>query len=136
MWNKKIHQSVINTSHNVCKSKISFTEIYEFIRHIHECLFNFVYLYDRCISLLRLIQLSPDGHLYILRTYRSSFPNILVYSCADLEGAGGPEPIPHPLENQKNIGFLSVTGLDPLENLKTTKPLFDVGQSSASWWPD
>ena len=25
-----------------CKSKISFTEIYEFIRHIHECQFNFV----------------------------------------------------------------------------------------------
>ena len=31
--------------HNVCKSKISFTEIYEFIRHIHECQFNFVKLY-------------------------------------------------------------------------------------------
>ena len=28
----------------VCKSKISFTELYEFIRHIHECQFNFVYL--------------------------------------------------------------------------------------------
>ena len=31
--------------HNVCKSKISFTELYEFIRHIHECQFNFVKLY-------------------------------------------------------------------------------------------
>ena len=30
---------------------ISFTEIYEFIRHIHECQFNFVYLYP----LLRMI---------------------------------------------------------------------------------
>ena len=35
----------INTFHNVCKSKISFTELYEFIRHIHECQFNFVKLY-------------------------------------------------------------------------------------------
>ena len=38
--------SEINTFHNVCKSKISFTELYEFIRHIHECQFNFVKLYN------------------------------------------------------------------------------------------
>ena len=41
---KKILLSEINTFHNVCKSKISFTELYEFIRHIHECQFNFVKL--------------------------------------------------------------------------------------------
>ena len=35
-----------NTFHYVCKSKISFAEKYEFIRHIHECQFNFVYLYN------------------------------------------------------------------------------------------
>ena len=34
----------INTFHYVCKSKISFSELYEFIRHIHGCQFNFVYL--------------------------------------------------------------------------------------------
>ena len=39
---KKKHYSEINTFHNVCKSKISFTELYEFIRHIHECQLNFV----------------------------------------------------------------------------------------------
>ena len=38
--------SEIKTFHSVCKSKISFTELYEFIRHIHECLVNFVYLYN------------------------------------------------------------------------------------------
>ena len=43
---RKKHHSEINTFHNVCKSKISFTELYEFIRHIHECQFNFVYLYE------------------------------------------------------------------------------------------
>ena len=37
--------SEINTCHNVCKSKIRFTELYEFIRHIHECQFNFVKLF-------------------------------------------------------------------------------------------
>ena len=37
--------SEINTFHNVCKSKISLTELYEFIRHIHKCQFNFVKLY-------------------------------------------------------------------------------------------
>ena len=44
---RKLH-SEINTVHNVCKSKISFTELYEFIWHIHECQFNLVYLY--CIT--------------------------------------------------------------------------------------
>ena len=41
---RKKHHSEINTLHSVYKSKISFTELYEFIRHIHECQFNFVYL--------------------------------------------------------------------------------------------
>ena len=36
-----------------------------------------------------------------------------------------------PLENHKNIGFLSNTGLDPLKNHKATKPAFNVGLSSA-----
>ena len=45
------------------------------------------------------------------------------HTCANLEwrGAGGPPPPPPPLENYKNIGFLSNTGLDPL---KITKLLF------------
>ena len=40
-------------------------------------------------------------------------------------GAGGTAPS----ENHKNIGFLSNTGLAPLQNLKTTKPVFNVGPS-------
>ena len=49
-------------------------------------------------------------------------------ACADPEGGtGGPEP----LENHKNIVFLSNTGPDPLKNHKATKPAFNVGQSSA-----
>ena len=43
-------------------------------------------------------------------------------------GAGGPIS---PLENHKNIGFLSNTGPDPLKNHKATKPAFNVGLSSA-----
>ena len=39
---RKKHHSEINTFHNVCKSKNSFMELYEFIRHIHECQFKFV----------------------------------------------------------------------------------------------
>ena len=35
-----------------------------------------------------------------------------------------------PLENHKNIGFLSNTGPDPLKNHKATKPGFNVGPSS------
>ena len=36
---------------------------------------------------------------------------------------GGPTS---PLENHKNIGFLSNTGPDPLKNHKATKPAFNV----------
>ena len=39
-------------------------------------------------------------------------------------GAGGPDP---PEYSQKNIGFLSNTGPDPLKNHKTTKLAFNVG---------
>ena len=35
-----------------------------------------------------------------------------------------------PLGNHKAIGFLSNTGLHPLENHKTTKPAFNVGALS------
>ena len=45
-------------------------------------------------------------------------------TCADPEGG-----VP-PLENYKNIGFLSNTGLDPLKNHKATKPVFNVRPSS------
>ena len=41
-----MHHSEINTFHSVCKSKISFAELYEYIRHIHACQFIFVYLYE------------------------------------------------------------------------------------------
>ena len=36
------------------------------------------------------------------------------------------DPDPHP-ENHKNIGFLSNTGPNPLENHKGTKPAFNFG---------
>ena len=45
--------------------------------------------------------------------------------CADPEGgAGGQDP---PLKNHRNIGFLSITGLD----LRKTKPSLNSGPSSA-----
>ena len=45
-------------------------------------------------------------------------------------GAGG-QGARTPLENHKNIGFLSNTGLETLKNHKATKPAFNVGPSSA-----
>ena len=39
------------------------------------------------------------------------------------EGTGGP----HPLENHKNIGFLSNAGPDPLKTHKATKRAFNMG---------
>ena len=52
------------------------------------------------------------------------FTGPVIAACADPEGgeAGGQDP--HPLENRKAIGFLSTTGLDPLENRKATKADF------------
>ena len=48
-------------------------------------------------------------------------------------GGGGTGSPTSPLENHKNIGFLSNTGPDPLKNHKATKikPAFNVGLSSA-----
>ena len=51
-------------------------------------------------------------------------------SCADPERETG-GPVPPPLKNHKNIGFLSNTSPDPLKNHKATKPAFNVGSSSA-----
>ena len=48
-------------------------------------------------------------------------------SCMEPEkGAGGPDPT---LKNHNNIGFLSNTGLGPLNNHKATKAAVNVGPS-------
>ena len=52
--------------------------------------------------------------------------------CGSRWGTGGPDP----LENYKNIGFLSNTGPDPLKNHKATKSAFNFGSLSARWWID
>ena len=39
-------------------------------------------------------------------------------------GGGGGQGILTPLENKKDIGFLSNTGPDPLKKPKATKPAF------------
>ena len=46
--------------------------------------------------------------------------------CTDQEGGGGDRQSPAPVKNHKSIGFLSNTGTDPLKNLKTTKPAFNM----------
>ena len=46
-------------------------------------------------------------------------------------GGGGDRGSGNPLENHKNIGFLSNAGPDPLKNHKATKPAFDFGPLSA-----
>ena len=38
---------------------------------------------------------------------------------------------PSPPEKSQNMGFLSITGLNPMENLKTTKLAFNVRPLSA-----
>ena len=65
--------------------------------------------------------------IYILQLNRSVFTNS--YSWADPEGGGVSDP--HPLQNHKNIGFLSKTGPDRLKNHKATKQAVNDGPSSA-----
>ena len=55
---------------------------------------------------------------------------LYVLSCADPEG-GGAGGWDHPWNIQKTIGFLSITGTDPLKNHKATMPVFSVEPSSA-----
>ena len=50
-------------------------------------------------------------------------------SCADPEGAGVRTPAP--LQNHKNIGFLSNFSPDPLKNYEATEPVLNVVRSSA-----
>ena len=45
--------------------------------------------------------------------------------------SGGRGVEPHPPEQLKTLGYLSNTGLDPLKNHKATKPVSNVGLSSA-----
>ena len=52
-------------------------------------------------------------------------------ACAVPEGGAGDLPPPPPLKNHKNIGFLSNTDPDPLENHKATKPAFNAGPTAA-----
>ena len=49
-------------------------------------------------------------------------------SCADPEGGQG---VRTPLENYKNIGLLSNSGPDPLNNHKANKPTFNLAHISA-----
>ena len=64
--------------------------------------------------------------------------------CGSRVGTVGPDPTS--LENHKALGFLNNTGPDPMENLKATKPAFNVRPPSARkqntikmafhWWAD
>ena len=75
---KYLTNSEINTFHNVCKSKISFTELYEFIQHIHECQFNFVYLYCKYFIKLSLWLCQYAGIVSTTLSYHYDCINMLV----------------------------------------------------------
>ena len=45
-------------------------------------------------------------------------------------GSRGGQGVRNPLKNHKNVGFLSKTDPDPLDNHKATKPAFNVGPLS------
>ena len=71
-----------------------------------------------------------------IRTLRKKNGNIVISPvcqsmCGSRGGTGGLD-IP-PQENRKAIGFLSNTSGDALEKHEDTKPVFNVGPSSALW---
>ena len=45
-------------------------------------------------------------------------------------GGGGGAGGPNPMNDQKNIGFLSKAGPDPMKNHRAAEPTFIVGSSS------
>ena len=47
-----------------------------------------------------------------------------------MRGSRRGEGVWTPMNYHKNLGFLSITGPEPLENHKATKPPFNVGPSS------
>ena len=55
----------------------------------------------------------------------------LLNSFLQMGGSRGEQGVKIPLKNHKNIGFLSIIGLDPLKNHKATKPAFKFGPLSA-----
>ena len=67
----------------------------------------------------------------IVRVHFQPLRNVIsLYLMCGSRGGGGSGGLDPPLENYKNIGFLSNTGPDPL-NHKATKPAFNVASSSA-----
>ena len=55
------------------------------------------------------------------------------YSLRHVRIQRGGQGVRTPLKNDKNTGFLSNTGLDPLKNHKVAKPAFNVGPSSMAF---
>ena len=51
------------------------------------------------------------------------FRRLHIFTWEDPEGG---QTVQTPLKNHKNVGFLSITGLDPLKNHKATKPAFNL----------
>ena len=68
---------------------------------------------------------------YMLEAPFNIFLHASVWTCVDPEGGtGGPDP-PPPLKNYKNIGFLCISGPDPVENNEATDSAFNIEPSSA-----
>ena len=64
------------------------------------------------------------SNIYPKERDKIEIPDVTKRTCAYLEGVGA-------VKNHKNIGFLSHSGPDPLNNHKATKPTFNVRPSSA-----
>ena len=67
------------------------------------------------------------------RTENGNSDLIICVSLTILMGGSrrGEQGVRTPLKNQKNMGFHSNTGPDPLKKHKATKPAFNIGQPSA-----
>ena len=73
--------------------------------------------------------------IWVLTVYQSSHQRMLyMYGSRGGGGGGGGQGVQTPWKIKKNIGFLSNTGPDPLNNHKATMPAFNVGPPSARQW--
>ena len=75
---------------------------------------------------------APLSVLILQKTFEPEFDPYSI--CVKLNYMGGSRGVTEariPLENHKNIGFLSNTGPDPLKKHKATKPAFNFWPLSA-----
>ena len=137
----RLIETVLLSTHNICfggeigKLVFNYTllscglaVLTKYFPKINPWSFSFFSTEKRQLSLFFNENLVLSGDTPIQNPQSMQGRSQRLYHVEAQEQIGGPEP---PLKNEKNIGFLSNAGPDPLKNHKATKPAFNVEPSWA-----